>query len=712
MLASNLETRLDAPVYAGSIFKLVVARAALAQGLVTPGTRVVCPRRIQVQGRRVDCVHPELGRPLSLDDALAHSCNHFFVRLAERLDRAGLATTLHRLSAGEIPLPDRDALPLVVLGLAGPRAGMRAWTRVALAAMTPAVGESGEAAHVRLGAIRAVSEGTASALADPMTLTLAKTGTTTLDGVQEGYAVAWRPEVGEAVVVRAPGVAGRDAARIARLVWDGAASAAEPRVRVGRVRHQPDAGSRPTVDDVALEAYVAGVVASEGEASMPAVALDALAVAARSYASASPRRHAAEGFDVCDTTHCQVLGVATPWSRGATMRTTGLTLASPGGTVAMPYSASCSGVLTSPRALWGGPTDSVTRTGPDPVPHGVTAWRSAVTADALAAALDEAGYRGDLLRGVRVVARSSAGMPSRIALDGLAPAEIEATTFRHIVGRRLGWDVLKSHAWEVTRTGTGYRFDGRGKGHGAGLCLRGAAVFAGGGGTLRSLLTTYAPGALVVSDRDEVSLRVPSAYTAAAPRLRLDARSTLAELRARLAVSAPRAVVIEVHPTVQAYQRATGRAWWTAASTRLVLPQRWPGTAAGSSDRGPTAALRGAALRVPAAHRYRVDVAPIPGGHAASADRLEAVLRHELVHVLTGVVLSGQAPAWAVEGLAHAASPGGRDPGAVPPQGCPSDQDVTRPGSGEAMRTAYQSAGACVLAALPSGLGDWRSLAR
>ena len=55
-------------------------------------------------------------------------------------------------------------------------------------------------------------------------------------GAQEGRVVAWRPELEEAIVVRAPGVAGRDAARIARAVWDAATVADEPRVRVGRVR--------------------------------------------------------------------------------------------------------------------------------------------------------------------------------------------------------------------------------------------------------------------------------------------------------------------------------------------------------------------------------------------------------------------------------------------------------------------------------------------
>ena len=125
VLDTNLPGRIDEPVHAGSIFKLVVARAAVSQGLVTADTRFVCPRRVEVQGRRADCVHPDLGRPLALDDALAYSCNHFFVRLAERLDRAGLAETLRRLSAGTVVINGEPAMPWLALGLEGPRAGMR-----------------------------------------------------------------------------------------------------------------------------------------------------------------------------------------------------------------------------------------------------------------------------------------------------------------------------------------------------------------------------------------------------------------------------------------------------------------------------------------------------------------------------------------------------------------------------------------------------------
>jgi SpoIID/LytB domain protein len=444
-LAVNQPERLDDPVHAGSIVKLVVARAAVAQGIVTNETRIACPRRVEVRGRRADCAHPDLGRPLRLEDALAHSCNHFFVRLADRLDRAVLASTLRKLSGGAITLTDDVPLPLVVLGLDGPRAGMRTWANVAVAAMSQDAGNPDVAVMVRRGAIRAVSEGTAAALADPTTLTLAKTGTTMPGGAaQEGRVVAWRPEIGEVIVVRASGVPGRDAARVARAVWDTAAERDEPLVRVGRVRQ--DADEVPVVDAIPLEAYVAGVVGAEGEQDMPPVALQALAVAARSYAQAPGQRHTRDGYDVCDTTHCQVLGASTAWSLDAAARTRGIVLTRGTAIAAIPYSASCSGVLSSPHDLWGGSVPVLTRTGPDPADHPVHQWRGEVSADALLAAFQEAGHRGDHIRDVRVVARTRDGVPSRIVLDGLAPAEVDATTFRHVVGRRIGWEVLKSHA--------------------------------------------------------------------------------------------------------------------------------------------------------------------------------------------------------------------------------------------------------------------------
>lgn len=69
-----------------------------------------------------------------------------------------------------------------------------------------------------------------------------------------------------------------------------------------------------TVLSVPLESYLRGVVPSESPASWPAAALEAQAVAARSYAVSAMRRNAANTWHICDTTACQVFNGTTRYS--------------------------------------------------------------------------------------------------------------------------------------------------------------------------------------------------------------------------------------------------------------------------------------------------------------------------------------------------------------------------------------------------------------
>lgn len=57
---------------------------------------------------------------------------------------------------------------------------------------------------------------------------------------------------------------------------------------------------------VPLEDYVAGVVLSEAGSDQPEEYYKLQAVSCRTYALANQRRHAGEGYEVCDQTHCQV----------------------------------------------------------------------------------------------------------------------------------------------------------------------------------------------------------------------------------------------------------------------------------------------------------------------------------------------------------------------------------------------------------------------
>jgi len=65
---------------------------------------------------------------------------------------------------------------------------------------------------------------------------------------------------------------------------------------------------RYTVNVVSLEQYVNGVVPSEMSPSWPATALQAQAVAARTYALFERAEHLGTLYDICDNTWCQVYG--------------------------------------------------------------------------------------------------------------------------------------------------------------------------------------------------------------------------------------------------------------------------------------------------------------------------------------------------------------------------------------------------------------------
>lgn len=75
---------------------------------------------------------------------------------------------------------------------------------------------------------------------------------------------------------------------------------------------RPGAGGPRVINVLNLEAYLRGVVPAEmGPRAFPAAeALKAQAVAARTYAVAHLGDHEADGYDLCDTTACQVYGGA------------------------------------------------------------------------------------------------------------------------------------------------------------------------------------------------------------------------------------------------------------------------------------------------------------------------------------------------------------------------------------------------------------------
>ena len=488
-------------------------------------------------------------------------------------------------------------------------------------------------------------------------------------------------------------------------------------LRVGIAR----AGGGYAVTTIPLETYVARVLAGEAARDSQPAALEALAITVRTFALANRGRHRADGFDLCDQTHCQVLRTATVATQRAATATAGRVLFRGGAPASVYYTASCGGRTEIPSAVWPGAEDPpFLPSQPDEACGGRPVWDAEIGERDLVRALNAAGFRGNRLRDVRIVARHGSGRVARLRVDGLEPAEISGQDLRVVVGRTLGWQHIMSTAFEVRSVGHAYRFSGHGSGHGVGLCVIGSARLATAGKNAADILDRYfpgleigllsasvaanapepsnparaRPGALVrratVAEVPEVLVALPDEDEGEQGRVVDLTRRTRDELAEELGVAAPTRVTLRFHPTTDSYERATGQAWFTSGAV-----------VTGELHLAPLTTLRDRGV-------------------------LERTIRHQLVHVMTDALLGGR-PTWVREGAAtyfadrEAGAPGvegdrsipGREDASAfrprPRESCPGEAELLRPVSVGALSNAYARARACFARQIAAGKA-WRDV--
>lgn len=111
------------------------------------------------------------------------------------------------------------------------------------------------------------------------------------------------------------------------------------------------------VNMLGMEDYIAGVVPYEINPNWDFEALRAFSVTVRSYTAKNKHRHSSYGFDLCNTTHCQVYRGITSANDSvfdAVASTKGLVLAVDGKIADIYYSSSTGGYTVSAKDTWGG----------------------------------------------------------------------------------------------------------------------------------------------------------------------------------------------------------------------------------------------------------------------------------------------------------------------------------------------------------------------
>jgi SpoIID/LytB domain protein len=485
-------------------------------------------------------------------------------------------------------------------------------------------------------------------------------------------------------------------------------------VRIGSPRNRD-------VLTIPLELYVAQVLSAEGEPNAHDAARQALAIAIRTYALFNTGRHEGDGYDLCDTTHCQVLRASSAASRRAAQATLGQVLTYQGAPADLYYSASCGGHTERAEDVWEKVSLPYLHAVEDDVHADDVPWTLEKSLEEIRAALARAGVRGRRLDDLIVESRTPSGRVGRVGLPGLEPASMNSNDFR----LALGPTELRSTAFTMTRSGDRITFTGRGYGHGVGMCVIGAGRRAVRGESAAQILERYYPG-LALEDVSRVvrgvaprppvtapaatasaapapapappaarptpptppapfaspalpasgSIRafVPSGSAVAAADLQRITSQAMARVAARLAVT-PAPLTIRLHDTLDGFRRATGQPWWVSARVR----------------------------------EQEIDLAP--AAIINQRDGLDLAVARAVAEALVTPAL-GERRAWVRVGAARyfaGAAPGTGTGDTDGRLRCPDDLELTGAVSAAAQREAEARAEACFAQAIRRG-NDWRSI--
>jgi SpoIID/LytB domain protein len=230
-----------------------------------------------------------------------------------------------------------------------------------------------------------------------------------------------------------------------------------------------------------IEDLVDQLLLSEFSKTDNSEALKAVSVAIRTYIYYNKGRHKDEGYDFCDTTHCQAFK---GWNnddisyveniRSSLMRilapSKDLVLTYDGKVIEGYYSACCGGKLTTPEIIWGGASEFPYRSIKSPFCAGSRfyRWERELSRSDFAAIF---GLRASDLKIVLTRNETDNDFVKNVSLsDGRNNLELTVGDFRRKIADSAGWNIVLSHSFRAEVSGDKVIFHGNGFGHSIGLC--------------------------------------------------------------------------------------------------------------------------------------------------------------------------------------------------------------------------------------------------
>lgn len=389
-----------------------------------------------------------------------------------------------------------------------------------------------------------------------------------------------------------------------------------------------------------MEQYVQHVLMAESSVFQNPESLKAMAVAVRSYANKFTGQHSRQGFDFCDTTHCQAFygRSVTQQIRAAAAATQGEYVSYQGKAAAAFYHQNCGGTTAAASETWSQISEPYLSVHPDPfcLTTGGLPWETALTHEQIDKALRASGVQPPQnWQRLEISSRNGSGRVRTVNLSGgsLASFPLAASTLRFAVNRVLGRNHIRSDLYDLRNAGGRIVLSGRGAGHGVGLCQAGAEEMAREGKTYKEILGFYYPGTEVLASEKETWQKSsderfdlisvdPGSDSSVFP----VAEHTLREAENAVGWKLAFRVRLQVFSSLDSYRNTTGQPGWVAASTR------------------------GQTIRLQPLEELR------------RRSILESTLRQEFYHLLVEARAVRGVPLWFREGLTlYLANPAGAD---------------------------------------------------
>lgn len=254
----------------------------------------------------------------------------------------------------------------------------------------------------------------------------------------------------------------------------------------GTIKAVKAPGRLQLINIISLENYIPGVIEAEGGANHELEYYKVQAIISRTYACSNLRRHEAEGYNVCDATHCQVYhGMARhePLAKQATEETYDVVIVDQNiDLITAAFHSNCGGHTNNAEDVWSKPLSycvGKTDTFCLVMPH--SNWEKTISSHQWKDYLQSKRY--PLTDSTYASALSYFPSEKQVFFVDSSfkiPTKIIRQDFK-----------LKSSFFTVHQNGEDVTFIGQGFGHGVGLCQEGAIRMARLGYTYKEIIHFY-----------------------------------------------------------------------------------------------------------------------------------------------------------------------------------------------------------------------------